>query len=111
MITLHYRRFNRLVSKMKRTIRDEIDVDFRQNVVEKAIIAGFDFEHMHAMLSVLPCQAEWNGRACAEYLHGNGFLGREDAKQAVIWLEEDLGFLLFDDERHDVEGDGRPLAA
>lgn len=111
MITLHHRLFKRLVTRMKRTIREEIDADFRHNVAEKAIIAGFDFDHMHAMLSVLPCKVEWDGNACAEYLHGNGFLGREDAEQAVVWLEEDLGFLLRDDDRPGREGDGRSIAA
>lgn len=97
MITLTHRRFKRIVSKMKRIIRDEIDADFRHNLVEKAVAAGFDFDHMHALITSVPCEAVWQGDRCAEYLASNGFLSEVDASQVVDWLDEELGFLLDDD--------------
>lgn len=106
MITLTHRVYKRLVSKMKNTIRAEIDEDFRQHVVEKAIVAAFDFDHMHAMLCSLPCDAEWDGDACVEYLHGSGFLSKEDAEQVVIWIEEDLPYLSGKTVVRDIASDG-----
>ncbi|UYY76793.1 hypothetical protein [Sphingomonas sp. R1] len=97
MITLTHRRFKRIVSKMKSIIREEIDADFRHNLVEKAVTAGFDFDHMHALITSVPCEAVWQGDRCAEYLASNGFLSEVDATQVVEWLDEELGFLLDDD--------------
>lgn len=97
MITLTHRRFKRIVSKMKRIIREEIKADFRHNLVEKAVTAGFDFDHMHALITSVPCEAVWKGERCAEYLASNGFMSEVDASQVTDWLDEEVGFLLDED--------------
>ncbi|USU06624.1 hypothetical protein NF699_08190 [Sphingomonadaceae bacterium OTU29LAMAA1] len=107
MITLTHRLFKRIVSRTKRIIREEIDGDFTQHVVERGVVAGFEFDNFHEMMCSVPCDARWNGDACAKLFHEAGYLSQEDAEQVVAWLDEDLGFLLKEDvDRSPVWDDG-----
>lgn len=84
----------RMAKRLKRTLREEFGQDARLHMCQKAVAAGFHQQHVHTMISSVPCDMNWSGERAVRLLVDKGFVPNEPiARLAVAELEARIRYV------------------